>query len=43
MMSKLNSLTTAVHIVNKMSALSQQYNRYVDVFFEENVNKLLSH
>ncbi len=43
MMSKSDSSTTAVHIVNNTSALSQQYNKYVDVFSEENVDKLLSH
>jgi len=43
MMPELGSLTTAIHVVSKMSALSQQYNRYADVFSEENVDKLLSH
>jgi len=43
MMPKSGSSTTAVHIVSKMSTLSQQYNRYADVFSEENVSKLLSH
>jgi len=43
MMSKSDSLTTAVHVVSKTSMLSQQYDRYADVFFEENVDKLLSH
>ncbi len=43
MMPKSGSSTTAVHIVNKTSTLSQQYNRYVDVFFKENADKLLSY
>ncbi len=43
MMSKLESSTTAVHVVDKMLILSQQYNKYIDVFSEENVDKLLSH
>ncbi len=42
-MSKLDSSITAVHVVNKMSTLFQQYNKYVNVFSEENVNKLLFH
>ena len=43
MMSKSDSSTTAVYIVDKMSILSQQYNKYADVFFKENVDKLLFH
>jgi len=43
MMSKLDSLTTTIHVVDKMLTLSQQYNRYVNVFSEENVDKLSSH
>ncbi len=43
MMFKSDSLTTAVHIVNNILTLSQQYNKYIDVFSEENVDKLLSH
>ncbi len=43
MMPESDSSTTAVHIVNKMLMLSQQYNKYVNVFSEENVSKLLSH
>jgi len=43
MMFKSGSSTTAIHIVDKMSALSQQYNSYIDVFFEENADKLSSH
>ncbi len=43
MMSKSDLLTTTVHVVDKMLTLSQQYNRYINVFFEENVDKLLSH
>ncbi len=42
-MSKLDSLTTAIHIVDKMLTLSQQYNRYINVFFKENVDKLSSY
>ena len=43
MMSKSDSSITAVHVVNKMSTLSQQYNNYMNVFSEENVSKLLFH
>jgi len=43
MMPKSVSSTTAVHVVSKTSTLSQQYNRYVNVFSEENADKLLSH
>ncbi len=43
MISKSDSSTTAVHVVNKMLMLLQQYNKYADVFFKENVNKLLFH
>ena len=43
MMFKSDSLITVIYIVNNMSTLSQQYNRYVNVFFEENVDKLSSH
>ncbi len=43
MMSKTDSSTTTVYVVNKMSTLSQQYNKYVDVFSEENADKLLSY
>jgi len=43
MMPESGSLTTAVHVVSKMSTLSQQYDKYIDVFSEENADKLLSH
>ncbi len=43
MMSKSDSSTTAVHVVSKMLILSQQYNKYVNVFSKENVDKLSSH
>ena len=43
MMSKSGSLITVIHVVDKMLILSQQYNKYVNVFFKENVDKLLSH
>jgi uncharacterized membrane protein len=43
MMSKSDSSTTAVHVIDKTLMLSQQYNKYVNVFSEENVDKLLSH
>ncbi len=43
MMFKLESSIIAVHIVNKMLMLFQQYNKYVNMFSEENVDKLLSH
>ncbi len=43
MMSKLNSSTTAVHVVSKTSALFQQYNKYVNVFFKKNADKLSFH
>jgi len=43
MMSKSGSSTTVIHVVDKTSALSQQYNRYADVFSKENADKLLSH
>jgi len=43
MMPESGSSTTAIHVVDKMSALLQQYNNYVNVFFEENADKLLSH
>ncbi len=43
MMSKSDSSITAIHVVNKMSTLSQQYNNYINVFSEENVSKLLSY
>ncbi len=42
-MPESDSSTTAVHVVDKMLTLSQQYNKYADVFSEENVNKLLFH
>ena len=42
-MSKSDSSITAIYVVNKMLMLSQQYDRYTDVFFKENVSKLLSH
>ncbi len=42
-MSKLDSSITAVHVVDNMLTLSQQYNKYINVFFEENVDKLLFH
>ena len=41
MMSKSDSSTTAVHVIDKTLMLSQQYNKYVNVFSEENVDKLL--
>ncbi len=37
------SLTTAIHVVDKTLTLSQQYNKYIDVFSKENVDKLSSH
>ncbi len=43
MMPKSDSSITAVHVVDETSILSQQYNRYVNVFSEENVDKLSSH
>jgi len=43
MMPESGSSTTAVHIVDKMLMLLQQYNKYTDVFSEKNVSKLLSH
>jgi len=43
MMPESDSSTTAVHIVDKMLTLSQQYDKYTDVFSEENVDKLSSH
>ncbi len=43
MMPKLDSLTIAVHVVSKTLMLSQQYDKYVNVFSEENVDKLSSH
>ncbi len=43
MMPKSVSSTTAVHVVDKMLTLSQQYNKYMNVFSEENVDKLSSH
>jgi len=43
MMFKTDSSTTTVYVVNKMSTLSQQYNKYVNVFSEENADKLLSY
>jgi len=43
MMPESVSSTTAVHVVSKMLMLSQQYNRYADVFSEENADKLSSH
>ena len=43
MMSESDSLTTAVHVVDNMLMLSQQYDKYVNVFSEENVSKLLFH
>ena len=43
MMPKSDSLTTVIHVVDKMLMLSQQYNKYVNVFSKENVDKLLSH
>ncbi len=42
-MSKLDSSITAIYVVDKMLTLSQQYNKYIDVFFKENVDKLLFH
>jgi len=43
MMSESDSSTTAVHVVDNMLMLSQQYDKYVNVFSEENVSKLLFH
>jgi len=43
MMPELDSSTTVIHVVSKTSMLSQQYNRYMNVFSEENVDKLSSH
>jgi len=43
MMSESDSSTTAVHVVDNMLILSQQYDKYVNVFSEENVSKLLFH
>ena len=43
MMPESGSSTTVIHIINKTSALSQWYNKYMNVFSEENVDKLLSH
>jgi len=43
MMSKSGSSTIVIHVVSKTSALSQQYNKYIDVFSEENVSKLSSY
>jgi len=43
MMSESDSLTTTIHVVDKMLILFQQYNKYTDVFSKENVDKLLSH
>ncbi len=42
-MSESDSSTTAVHVVDNMLMLSQQYDKYVNVFSEENVSKLLFH
>jgi len=43
MMPESDSLTIVIYVVDKTSILSQQYNKYIDVFSKENVNKLLSH
>ncbi len=43
MISELNLSTIVIYVVDKMSMLSQQYNKYIDVFFKENVDKLLFH
>jgi len=43
MMPESGSSTTVIHIVSEMSTLSWQYNRYADVFSEENADKLSSH
>jgi len=43
MMPESVSSTTVIHVVSKMSMLFQQYNRYVNVFSEKNVDKLSSH
>jgi len=43
MMSESVSSITVIYVVSKMLMLSQQYNKYVDVFSEENVDKLSSH
>jgi len=41
MMPESDSSTIAVYVVDEMSALYQQYNKYVNVFSEENADKLL--
>ncbi len=43
MMSKSDSSTTVIYVVDKILILFQQYNKYVNVFFKENVDKLLFH
>ncbi len=43
MMSESDSSTTVIHVVDETSILSQQYDKYVNVFSEENVDKLSSH
>jgi len=43
MMPESDSLTTVIYVVDEMLMLSQQYNKYVNVFFKENVDKLLFH
>jgi len=43
MMPESDSSTIVIHIVSKMLTLSQQYNKYMNVFSEENVSKLSSH
>ena len=43
MMFKSDSLTTAVYVIDNILMLSQQYNKYINVFSEENADKLLFH
>ncbi len=42
-MPESDSLTTVIYVVSETSTLSQQYNKYADVFSEENADKLSSH
>ncbi len=43
MMPESDSSTTVIHVVDEMLMLSQQYNKYADMFSEENVDKLSFH
>ncbi len=43
MMPESDSSTTVIYIVNEILMLFQQYNKYADVFSEENADKLSSH